>query len=78
MNKDQDDNKTLEPNVELESISSEPLSNDNVTKPSCESKKVNPHEDSFNSIKKRKTLKSNLTPTARVTGSSGTNKVITR
>ena len=78
MNKDQDDNKTLEPNVELESISSELLSNDKVTKSSCETKKVNPHKDSFNSIKRRQTLKSNSTPTARITGSSGTNKVIRR
>lgn len=72
---DQDDYKTSVPDLELGSISNEPFSNDNVTKPSCEFKKVNPHECSFNSDKKRISLKIKSSPTrARLTCKKGINK----
>lgn len=75
VNEDQNDHKTSEPDLELESTSNQPPSNDHVTKPSCESKKVNPHECSFNSEKRRISLKSKFPKSkARLTLKKGSDK----
>lgn len=52
VNKDQYENRTLEPNLELESISSELVSNDNVTKPSSKSKEIDRHKIHSNLYKR--------------------------